>query len=227
MRLLRNDAPPPTGVTRRSVRIGLALLSPVLATGAFLVGTAAPVPAADPIQTRGELPVGVERSPAGAVAAADDYLVIEQATVERDPARFAALVAEDYAPSLRASAIAAAAADRREDPRGVRLWSSGGQSFTAIGAHRLDWYGDASAQVTSWAVQVFWGPAQTPCQMWAVARTTLLWRAGRWEVSSLRTLPTPAPSPAAVARTSSRGSSAAAFSRELDGFSPVSYGSPW
>src|SRR5437763_898031 len=140
MRLVRIDRPPSAGVTRRQRRIALVVSMLLFAIAAFVVGTAARSPQPDPIQTRQGVPVGVERTPAGAVAAADDYLAIEQASVERDPVRFAALVAEDYSATLRASSLAEARADRHRDPRGLRLWMSGGQSFTAIAAHRLDWY---------------------------------------------------------------------------------------
>ena len=60
-------------------------------------------PARDPIEEVRGVPVGVEDTPAGAVAAAEDYLATEQATVERDPARFGALVSADYLARLRAA----------------------------------------------------------------------------------------------------------------------------
>ena len=56
--------------------------------------------------------------------------------VERDPPRFAALVSADYAGALRASALAEAARDRKGDPRGMRLWADGGESFYFCGPHR-------------------------------------------------------------------------------------------
>src|SRR5437763_10525414 len=140
MRLVRIDRPPSAGVTRRQRRIALVVSMLLLAVAAFVVGTAAPAPRPDPIQTRQGVPVGVERTPAGAVTAADAYLASEQASVERDPVRFAALVVEDYAGPVRASALAEAHANRQRDPRGMRLWMSGGQSFTTVAAHRLDWY---------------------------------------------------------------------------------------
>jgi hypothetical protein len=172
------------------------------------------------------VPVGIDRSPGGAVAAADEYLATEQATVERDPSRLGALLSDDYARALKAGALAAAEKDRQRDPRGMRLWTDGGQSFTVIGAHRLDWYRAGGAQVTVWAGQVFWGPGQPPCQAWSIGRITLAWRDRRWEVTAISTLPVPAPAPAALPQASPGDDTASMFSSALAGFSPVSYGSP-
>jgi hypothetical protein len=206
--------------------VGVAVLTAVLAAAAFIVGHASPSATPNPIQLRHGVPVGVDHSPGGAVAAADEYLGTEQATVERDPARFVALVSEDYASALKAAALAVAAQDRQRDPRGMTLWIKGGESFTVIGAHRLDWYRPKAAQVTAWAAQVFWGPGQRPCQAWSLGRITLSWSDGHWEVTGMTTLPVAAPAPAALPQAAPSDDSAAAFTSELAGFTPVSYGSP-
>ena len=190
------------------------------------MGAASHAGTANPVELRDGVPVGVDHSPGGADAAADEYLGTEQATVERDPARFLALVSEDYAPALKGAALAAADQDRRRDPRGMRLWAEGGESFTVIGADRLDWYRFGTAQVTAWAGQVFWGPGQPPCQAWSLARVTLGWREGHWELTGMTTLPAAAPAPAALPQASRADDSAAMFSSELVGFTPASYGSP-
>jgi hypothetical protein len=206
--------------------IGLALVAAALATAGFLAGRGADVTSPDPIQTHGGVPVGVEHSRGGAVAAADSYLATEQAAVERDPATFAALVSADYAKGLRAGALAAAEQDRRLDPRGMALWASGGRSFTVIGAHRLDWYRGEEAQVTAWAAQIFWGAGEPPAQAWSLARITLQWSDGRWRVTVMSTLPAAIPAPASLPQAAPSDDSASTFARELAGFSPVSYGSP-
>jgi hypothetical protein len=205
----------------------LALLIGALG-GCFVAGRATVTAGGprNPIVLERGIPVGVQRTPHGAVAAADEYLAIEQETVERDPIGFASLVEADYAPSIRQSTIAAGGSDRRSDPRGMALWASGGQSFTLIGASRLDWYRTREAQVTSWAGQVFWGPGRAPTQAWALAETTLAWRNGRWVVLGMRTLPDPAPSPAALSGADPRAQSSVAFYSQLRGFAPVSYGAP-
>ena len=225
MRLLAGDKPPSAGVTPRQKAAALAGATLLIAIAGFVIGQAASVPAPDPIQVHGGVPVGVAHSPDGAVAAADEYLASEQATVERDPARFSVLVSEDYVSALRTSAVAGAQADRRHDPRGLRLWADGGQSLTVIGAHHLDWYQQDRAEITLWAGQIFWGPGQAPCQVWALGRVDLVWRAGEWRVSSLGTLPSPAPAPAVLPQLSSSNGSATAFDSQLNGLSPVSYGS--
>jgi hypothetical protein len=202
------------------------MVTVVLGIVGFLIGRAAPSPTPDPIQTRAGVPVGVGHSPGGAVAAADDYLTSEQASVERDPQRFQALLSQDYAPATKQSALADAAADRKRDPGGMRLWATGGQSFTVIGAHRLDWYRGDSAQVATWAGQIFWGPGQAPCQVWALGRISLAWRRGRWRVSAMTTLPGPPPAPSSLPQAGPADDTSDAFYSQLEGFSPVTYGSP-
>ena len=205
----------------------LALLVGVLA-GCFAAGRATVSAGGrlNPIVLEHGIPVGVQRTPSGAVAAADEYLAVEQETVERDPARFASVVRVDYAPSIRQSTIAAGTADRSGDPAGMALWANGGQSFTVIGASRLDWYRTGEAQVTLWAGQVFWGPGRPPTQAWARAQTTLVWRNGRWLVLAMRTLPSPAPSPAALSGADPRAETSTTFDSQLRGFTSVSYGGP-
>lgn len=218
--------PGPIGAQSRRKWIGLALVAVALAAIGFIAGSSASTPAPDPIQIRAGVPVGVEKSSAGAVAAADEYVTTEQATVERDPGRFAALVSQDYAPAVKAGSLAAAGDDRLRDAAGMKLWASGGESFTTVAAHRLDWYRRDAAQVTTWTGQVFWGPHQPPSQVWALGRTDLAWRDSRWEVTDMTTLPAAAPAPAALPQDGPTHDTAADFYSRLHGFVPVSYGSP-
>jgi hypothetical protein len=206
--------------------VALALVGLVVAAAGFLVGSAAPTAVPDPVETEGGVPVGVDHSPAGAVVASDEYVATEQATVERDPTRLTVLVTEDWTDQLKASSLAAGGEDRLRDPAGMELWASGGQSFTTVAAHRLDLYRGDAAEVTTWAAQIFWGPGQPPSQVWALGQTNLLWRDGRWEVSAMSTLPTPAPAPAALPQAGSLDDTAGDFYSRLNGFSPVSYGRP-
>jgi hypothetical protein len=206
--------------------VGLATVTALLAAAAFMIGRTAHAATPNPFELRRDVPVGIDHSPGGAVAAADEYLGTEQATVERDPARFAALVSEDYASGLKVAAIAGAQQHRQRDPRGMTIWARGGESFTVIGAQRLDRYRAESAQITAWAGQVFWGPGQPPCQAWSLGRVTLAWHDDRWEVTGMTTLPSAAPAPAALPQATLADQSAAAFSAQLAGFTAVSYGSP-
>jgi hypothetical protein len=175
----------------------------------------------NPIVLERGIPVGVQHTREGALAAADEYLALEQESVERDPARFASLVETDFAPSIRHTTLAAAASDRQADLGGMALWADGGQSFTVIAASRLDRYRSVAAGITSWAGQVFWGPERAPTEAWALARITLGWRNGRWVVRAMRGLGDPAPSPAALSGADPVEQTSVAFSSQLRGFTPV------
>ena len=201
--------------------VGVAGVS--FAAGRFTVGGNR---AKDPVRLEHGVPVGVERTRGGALAAADDYLAVEQETVERSPPRFVSLVDIAYERSIQADSLTAAAADRQRDPVGMRLWRSGGESFTIVGAHRLDRYGGNVAHVAVWAGQVFWGPGQVPTQAWGLAELTLRWQGGRWLVAAMKSLPGGVPVPSALAPAGPGDEGAAAFDSRLAGFTPVSYGAP-
>jgi hypothetical protein len=204
----------------------LVVLAVLVAIPAFFVGRSVTPPAPDPIEKVGGIPVGVERTRAGAVVAAESYLATEQATVEREPARFGKLVSTDYLPTLRADALTAARVNRLRDPGGMALWSRGGESFTVIGAERLDWYRGDGAQVTSWVGQLFWGRGQAPAQVWSLGQVGLIWRARRWEISAMSTRHEPAPSPSALPQAASGDDTAAILDSRLAGFTSVNYGAP-
>lgn len=172
----------------------------------------------------GGVPVGVDHSPAGALAAADSYVAVAYDSVERDPARDARLIGTVYAPSIRASAISGAAAVRRQNPAGMSLWAHGGHNLSLIGARRLDYYRGNFAQATTWNADVFWGPGRSPKQAWVLTQTSLRWGGGRWQVTATATLPTPGPVPTLTPQATAANDSAGAFAGELDGFSAPGYG---
>jgi hypothetical protein len=219
-------AMPLVGVSRELVRAVLASVTALVALGGFLAGRAGStvgVPGA-PIEFVGGVPIGVAHTPAGAVAAVDDYLATEQETIDDDPGRFGALVAADYAAPIQTQALAAGESDRHDDPLAKPSSGGGARSFTVIGADRLDAYGGDAATVTTWAGQFYWGPGQTPVQVWALGQTTLAWTAGRWRVTAMRTLPGPGPAPAATPQAGPGDDSSSVFDRVLGGFTPVTYG---
>jgi hypothetical protein len=219
----RSAPPSRLGAGRQAVALlalAVALTGLAFLAGRLRHGTGTP----DAIELVSGVPVGVERSPAGALAAADDYVAVEQRTVERDPARFSALVRQAYVPVLESAALAGGRADRRGDPGGSALWAGGGESFTVIAAHRLDRYESDGAVVTVLAGQVFWGPGRGPEQVWELGQVSLAWDRGRWRVAAMRTLPAPAPAPASLPQASSRDDSTGAFDRALGGFAAVGYG---
>src|ERR1017187_11017665 len=54
------------------------------------------------------VPVGVEHTAAGGLAAADNYLALASQSIEQDPALFGAFVAQAYAPEARSHTLAPA-----------------------------------------------------------------------------------------------------------------------
>jgi hypothetical protein len=169
------------------------------------------------------VPVGVKRTPAGALAAADNYLADSAQTLEQDPGGFGELVAEVYAPNARAQTLAAAQQLRLSDPAGMSNYNAGGRGLAVVAARRLDHYTPSSATVTSWLGGFVWGPRVSPRQSWNLVDTTLIWHSGRWLVASSQTDPTPAPVPAIV-YVDGHSDGVAAFS-ELAGMTAPFYGS--
>jgi hypothetical protein len=198
----------------------------LLAVGAFLVGRSlAPAPqSADPVTTIAGIPVAVDHSPAGALAAADNYVAVSYATVERNPRRDQLLIDTVYAPAIRGSALGGAATVRNQNATAMGLWADGGQNLSLIGARRLDYYRGDEAQVTTWNVDVFWGPGRAPKQAWVLTQTSLQWARGRWLVISTATLPTPGPVPAGTPQATGTNDSEWAFDQALAGFSAPMYG---
>jgi hypothetical protein len=213
-------------VSRLPIAGAITCTIALLAAAALLMGRAlAPAPgAAAPIENVAGIPVGVEHSPAGALAAADSYVSVAYATIERDPTRYARLIGSVYAPAIRAGALGGGAAIRSQNPAAMALWSRGGQNLSVIGARRLDYYGGAGAQVSTWNADVYWGPGRPPKQAWVLTQTSLPWSGGRWLVTSTETLPTAGPVPAMTPQASRGNDSAAGFDSSLAGFSAPSYG---
>lgn len=198
----------------------------LLALGAFSIGrslAAAPQPA-DSVTTIGGIPVAVDHSPVGALAAADNYVAVAYATVDRNPRRDEQLIDTVYAPAIRGSALRGAATVRNQNATALSLWAHGGQNLSLVGARRLDYYHDDEAQVTTWNVDVFWGPGRPPKQAWALTQTSLRWASDRWLVTSTETLPTPGPVPAITPQATAADDSASAFNRDLAGLSAPIYG---
>lgn len=150
------------------------------------------------VELVGGVPVGVQDTPAGALAAADNYVALASQSVEQDPSVFASLVAQTYLPEVRASTLAQAQQIRAGDAQNVSNYREGGHGIAVIAARRLDSYTPRSATVTSWLGGFVWGPRLSPRQTWNLIDTGLRWRDGRWLVASSTTDPTPAPVPSTV-----------------------------
>lgn len=150
------------------------------------------------IELEGGVPIGVEHTPAGALAAADNYLAASSQSLEQEPSAFARLVARVYAPAARAQTLAEARRLRGADAADMANYGAGGRGLAVVAARRLDSYTPNSATVTSWLAGFIWGPRLSPRQSWNLVDTTLVWSSGRWLVASCQVEPTPAPVPAVV-----------------------------
>lgn len=203
-----------------------AATAALLAVGGFGLGhalTPGPAPS-DPIEIVGGIPVSTSDSPSGALAAADNAVAIAYGSVERDPARDERLIDISYAPAVRSSALSGAAAVRAQNRSSARFWAHGGENVSLIGARRLDSFDGATAQVSTWSADVFWGPGRPPKQAWFLTQTQLRWSGRQWLVTGTTTLPTPGPVPAVTPQSTASNSTSADFDRELNGFIAPSYG---
>lgn len=146
----------------------------------------------------GGVPVGVQDTSAGALAAADNYVALASQSIEQDPAMFAELVAQVYAPQARIHALAEAGHVRAGDTQNMSNYREGGHGIAVIAARRLDSYTPDTATVTSWLGGFVWGRHLAPRQTWDLVDTTLSWHARRWLVLNSNTDATPAPVPSIV-----------------------------
>jgi hypothetical protein len=213
---------------RARVTFAALLALAALAAGALLgraTGPADNLTAAMGLRLLGGIPVGVARTPAGALAAADNYVAVASQTVEQSPTVFARLVAAAYAPSARAVTLTQAAAIRAADPAGMRNYRHGGRAVAVIGARRLDRYTPGRATVTTWLGGFVWGPRVAPRQSWNLVETTLAWQNGRWAVLASDAAPAPAPVPSVVI-VDGPNNQAPAFDRALAGMTAPFYGAP-
>jgi hypothetical protein len=178
--------------------------------------------AGGPVRLVNGVPVGVQDTPAGALAAADNYLALASQSIEQSPAVFEALVAQAYAPYARGRTLAEARRIRVEDTQNMTNYREGGRGIAVIAARRLDSYTPQQATITSWLGGFVWGPHLAPSQTWNLIDTTLGWQQGRWLVLSSETDTTPAPVPSIV-YVDGANDQAAAFAR-LAGMTAPFYG---
>lgn len=169
------------------------------------------------------VPVGVDRSRAGALAAADNYLAVTTETVVQDPKRFEALVRRVFVPGYQAQALREGEDARSSAQSAIANYEAGGRALAIIAARRLDTYTGDRAVITTWRSGVLWGPKERPASRWFLSETELEWDGQRWLVSKMDDARRDAPSPILKyrARESTR---TAAFDRELRGMTAPSYG---
>jgi len=200
----------------------LALVVALLARGVLELGGRGPGSAPGAIELSGGVPVGVQDTRAGALAAADNYLALASQSIEQDPAVFAALVAQAYVPAVRGRTLAQARQLRARDVRNMTNYQQGGHGIAVVAARRLDSYTPQTATVTTWLGGFVWGSHLSPRQTWNLVETTVRWQTGRWLVLSSNTDLTPAPVPSVVYINGSNDQSPA-FSR-LVGMTAPFYG---
>jgi hypothetical protein len=180
-----------------ALAVVVLILALLLVSG---LGSGRSGPSAPPgaIELSHGVPVGVEHTQAGALAAADNYLALASQSIEQEPAVFAALVAQAYAPEVRSRMLAQAQQLRAGDTQNMTNYQQGGRGIAVIAARRLDSYTPQLASVTTWLAGFVWGPGLSPRQSWNLVDTTLRWQAGRWLVVGSNTDQTPAPVPSVV-----------------------------
>ena len=146
----------------------------LLGVGVLLGRLSAPSSSAatQPIRMQNGIPVGVQDTPVGALAAADNYLALSSQTLEQDPPAFAAIVNTVYLPRVRASTLAQAAALRTADPASMSNYRAGGHAIAVVGARRLDDYSRRTATITTWLEGIEWGPTPARAKAGTSCRPT-------------------------------------------------------
>jgi len=188
-------------------------------------GDDAPTPSGNAaVRTIDGVPVGVEQSRAGALAAADNYIATVSENVVKDPRLYETLVRRVFAPSEQDYALREGERARTLAPAAVSDYAEGGGAVALIGARRLDTYDGSRAQVTTWLGGVVWGPSRRPTQRWQLVETDLRWDGQRWLVERMRPAERSAPAPAVTKADDTSAYDRATFERELRGMTAPTYG---
>lgn len=169
------------------------------------------------------IPVGVEHTRAGALAAADNYVAVSTETVVQDVKRYEELVRRVYAPSYQRTALAEAAKVRADAPQLVAAYRNGRQGVAVVAARRLDSFAENRATVMSWRAGAVWSADDKPFSQWFLTKTKLSWNGDRWLVESIDDATQPPPVP--PIRYQDRASlQSDTFERELRGMTAPVYG---
>lgn len=214
-------------LSRIGVLVGIALAC-IAALGLLAVGVVGCAQRGGPRASGGAvrlidgIPVGVQDTREGVLAATDNYVALASQSIEQDPATFRELVAQAYASEARARALAQAQQIRANDTQNMSNYQQEGRGIALIAARRLDSYTPQAATVTSWLGGFVWGPHLAPRQTWNLVDTTLRWHTGRWLIVTSNTDRTPAPVPSIVYVEAANNQSSA-FAR-LAGMAAPFYG---
>ncbi|MDP9384604.1 MAG: hypothetical protein M3P50_05130 [Actinomycetota bacterium] len=175
--------------------------------------------AAAPVREVGGVPVGVERSRPGALAALDNYTVVAAEAIFKDPGRYEVLVRTVFAPEGQARELADAA---RLQQRSAEL--IGTPRVAVVGARRLESYDGVRARATSWLGVIAWPAFERSSHGWQLLETALRWDGEKWLVEIMQPSPRTAPAPWIVKRESRAAFQHTTFSQELRGMTVPAYG---
>ena len=176
------------------------------------------------VRTIDGVAVGVERSRAGALAAADNYVARVTETIVQDPATYARLVRVAWVPEGQDDALREGESTRDRSATAVENYAAGGRGLAIVAARRLDTYDGTRAEVTTWTGGFNWGPQQRPGQRWFLTETTLRWDGQRWRIETMHEAERPAPAPARVGYDDAASLKTETFDRELRGMTAPTYG---
>ncbi|HEY4277613.1 MAG TPA: hypothetical protein VGM91_05305 [Conexibacter sp.] len=176
------------------------------------------------VRTIDGVAVGVQRSRAGALAAADNYVARVTETIVQDRAAYARLVRIVWVPEGQDGALREGESIRERSAAAVENYATGGRGLAIVAARRLDTYDGTRAEITTWTAGFNWGPQQRPGQRWFLTETTLRWDGQRWRVEAMDEAHRPAPAPARVGYTDSASLETDTFDRELRGMTAPTYG---
>lgn len=215
-------------VSTRTPRIAAASLAAIIILGiGLLIGhttsSSSTSSTTGPIRAINGIPVGVQDTSAGALAASDNYATEASETLDANFPLFQRFVETVYIPSARSTTIAQAQQQRSTDPT-LSSYSTGQKAIAFIGARRLNSFTPARATTTAWMEAVEWGPSQPPKQAWVLIDTTLVWTGGQWSVQGITTSSDPAPTPALSAPATSATQTYQAFNQGLANMAPPYYG---
>lgn len=169
------------------------------------------------------VPVGVQRTRAGALAAADNYVTTATETAFQDPARYEVLVRRVYAPEYQAEALREAREARQRAPELVAEYKNGRKGVAIVAARRLDTYGEDEAEVTTWRAGVVWSASSKPFTQWFLTETELNWDGQRWLVAKSDDASRVAPAPP-IRYQDREALQSDTFDRELRGMMAPIYG---
>jgi len=172
------------------------------------------------------VPIGIEHSRAGALAAADNYVAVSSETVIQDPARYANLVREAFDAPYQGQAIREAQALRRRSTETIANYEVGGRAMAIVAARRIERYAGQRARVTTWTAGLSWGPGRAPGQRWFFTETRLRWAGDRWRVERIDESERPAPTPGVVRYSAKIALRTETFERDLRDMTAPTYGAP-